>query len=83
MLLLSVEVIPPHTVAIDVEPSEAMTSEFTRTVYGKFASGGNTASSAFSASVPTKTKQQKQLFNTVYHFLILGAYNKISLNLET
>jgi hypothetical protein len=44
--------IPPHTDAIDVEPSEAMTSEFTRTVYGKSLSGGSTASNAFSARVP-------------------------------
>jgi len=46
--------IPPHTDAIDVEPSDAMTSEFTRTVYGKSLSGGSTASNAFSARVPTQ-----------------------------
>lgn len=59
MLLLWVERLPPHTVAIDVEPSEAMTSELTRTVYGKPSSGGKTARSAFSASVPTKVKHRK------------------------
>lgn len=47
---------PPHTVAIDVEPSDAMTSELTRNVYGKSSSGGRTARSAFSASVPTKSQ---------------------------
>lgn len=52
-----VESVPPHTVAIDVEPSEAMTSELTRTVYGKSSSGGKTARRAFSARVPTKVKQ--------------------------
>jgi hypothetical protein len=46
--------IPPHTDAIDVEPSDAMTSAFTRTVYGKSLSGGSTASNAFSARVPAK-----------------------------
>lgn len=45
-------IVPPHTVAIDVEPSEAMTSELTRTVYGNSSSGGKTASKAFSARVP-------------------------------
>lgn len=55
--------IPPQTVAIDVEPSEAMTSELTRTVYGKSSSGGNTARSAFSARVPTKVKQQTSLIS--------------------
>lgn len=55
------ERIPPQTVAIDVEPSEAMTSELTRTVYGKSSSGGNTASRAFSARVPTTNKQRKEL----------------------
>jgi len=54
-----VKIIPPHTLAIDVEPSEAMTSELTRTVYGKTTSGGKTARRAFSASAPTKAKQQK------------------------
>lgn len=42
---------------MDVEPSEAMTSEFTRTVYGKSSSGGNTASRAFSARVPKKLEK--------------------------
>lgn len=53
---INIKMVPPHTVAIDVEPSDAMTSELTRTVYGKSASGGNTESKAFSASVPTKGK---------------------------
>lgn len=57
----SLERIPPQTVAIDVEPSEAMTSELIRTVYGKSSSGGNTARRAFSARVPTMNKQRKQL----------------------
>lgn len=43
---------PPQTVAIDVEPSDAITSELIRTVYGKSSSGGITASKAFSARVP-------------------------------
>ena len=54
------ERVPPHTVAIDVEPSEAMTSELRRTVYGKSSSGGKTARSAFSASVPIKSKTRKE-----------------------
>lgn len=44
--------VPPHTLAIDVEPSDAMTSELIRTVYGNSSSGGSTASKAFSARVP-------------------------------
>lgn len=43
---------PPQTVAIEVEPSDAITSELMRTVYGKSSSGGKTASKAFSARVP-------------------------------
>ena len=50
--LLEINSIPPQTVAIDVEPSDAMTSELIRTVYGKSSSGGKTASKAFSARVP-------------------------------
>ena len=50
--LLGINSIPPQTVAIDVEPSDAMTSELIRTVYGKSSSGGKTASKAFSARVP-------------------------------
>lgn len=50
------QIVPPQTVAIEVEPSEAMTSEFIRTAYGNSLSGGNTASKAFSARVPTKKK---------------------------
>lgn len=55
--------IPPQTVAIDVEPSDAMTSELTRTVYGKSSSGGKTASRAFSARVPGNSE------DTRYHLL--------------
>jgi hypothetical protein len=36
-----------------------MTSEFTRTVYGKSLSGGSTASNAFSARVPAKWYKSK------------------------
>jgi len=46
--------VPPHTVAIDVEPSEAITSELTRMVYGKSSLGGKTARKDFSARVPAK-----------------------------
>jgi len=49
-----IEKLPPQTVAIDVEPSDAMTSELIRTAYGKSSSGGNTASRAFSARVPVE-----------------------------
>jgi len=59
--------IPPHTDAIDVEPSEAMTSEFTRTVYGKSLSGGSTASNAFSARVPAQWYKIKS-YNSSVHF---------------
>lgn len=65
MLLLWVGRVPPQTVAIDVEPSEAMTSELTRTVYGKSSSGGNTARSAFSARVPTKQQRSQPLTNVL------------------
>lgn len=56
------QIVPPQTVAIDVEPSEAMTSEVMRTVYGNSFSGGNTASKAFSARVPTQRKKKKKTF---------------------
>ena len=51
--------IPPQTVAMDVEPSEAITSELIRTVKGSFSSGGNTARRAFSARVPTNSEATK------------------------
>lgn len=55
--------LPPHTVAIEVEPSDAMTSELTRTVYGKSSSGGNTASKAFSARVPTNSQLEMHTYS--------------------
>lgn len=58
--------IPPQTVAIDVEPSDAMTSELIRTVYGKSSSGGKTASKAFSARVPINKEEINQNFQ-FYH----------------
>lgn len=48
---------PAQTDAIDVDPSDAMTSELIRTVYGQSSSGGITASSAFSARVPENKDQ--------------------------
>lgn len=51
--------VPPQTEAIDVEPSEAITSELIRTVYGNSSSGGNTASRAFSARVPSNHYETK------------------------
>lgn len=78
MLLSWVERVPPHTVAIEVEPSEAMTSELTRTVYGKSSSGGKTARRAFSARVPTKVKQQK--ISSLMNFrLMKSKYNCLGL----
>lgn len=54
---IEVKRIPPQTVAIDVEPSDPITSELTRTVYGRSSSGGKTASRAFSARVPVNKKE--------------------------
>ena len=44
--------VEPHTLAIDVEPLELMTSETSRSVYGNSSSGGITGSRARSASAP-------------------------------
>jgi hypothetical protein len=63
MLLLWVKIIPPHTVAIDVEPSEPITPELTQTVYGETSSGGKITRRAFSASGPTKLKQKGNFFS--------------------
>ena len=49
-------IIPPQTVAIEDEPSEAITSEVVRTLYGNSSSGGKRANKAFSASVPAMMK---------------------------
>jgi hypothetical protein len=62
MLLLWVKIIPPHTVAIDVEPSEPITPELTQTVYGETSSGGKiTRRSSFFSKWSYKIKTKRQL----------------------
>lgn len=51
---------PPQTVAMEVDPSEAKTSELSRTLKGKASSLGSRATRAFSAKVPASTHQPPQ-----------------------
>lgn len=48
----------PQTVAIDDDPSEPVTSDVTRTVYGKASPGGTTVRRARSARAPWPTMRR-------------------------
>src|SRR5260370_28050127 len=48
----SIDIEPPHTVAIDEEPFDSVMSETMRSVYGNVVSSGSTPSSARRAKAP-------------------------------